>query len=55
VLVEGVLGVAGTAGFAELSLDVDAGAGVAGAEPSLLVSVDEGGVTDAVELRLSFL
>jgi hypothetical protein len=55
VLVEGVLGADRAAGFGELSLDVDAGAGVAGAGLSLLVSVDEGGVTEAVELRLSFL
>jgi hypothetical protein len=47
------------AGFVELSLGVDAGAGagavVVGVELSLLVSVDDGGVTDAVALRLSFL
>lgn len=43
------------AGFVELSLGVDAGAVVVGVELSLLVSVDDGGVTDAVALRLSFL
>ena len=48
----GELGTTGAAGFAVLSLGVDAGAGV---ELSLLVSVELGGVTEAVELRLSFL
>jgi hypothetical protein len=51
----GVLGGAGAAGFAELSLEVVAGVGVVGVELSALVSVDAGGVTEAVELRLSFL
>jgi hypothetical protein len=51
-VVLGELGAAGAAGFAALSLGVDAGAGV---EASPLVSVELGGVTDAVELRLSFL
>jgi hypothetical protein len=54
-----VLGAAGDVGFVELSLDVDvdvdAGAGVAGVEVSPLVSLEAGGVTDAVEFRLSFL
>ncbi|HEY5273587.1 MAG TPA: hypothetical protein VIJ34_10180 [Acidimicrobiales bacterium] len=47
------------AGFAGLSLGVDAGEGlvvvVVLVEFSLLVSVVLGGVTDAVALRLSFL
>lgn len=55
VLVAGEVGAAGAVEGFELSVDVDVEVG-AGVAVSVFASVgEEGGVTDAVELRLSFL